>query len=124
MLLEHRNREYMLSRKNRAAANRIPPISAMLNCDDRKKFSTFVELLVQINKRINPEEYAVPARSRSKKKTKECNLENLYKKGSQSSGPCLILIAHALSLLQYFKHLICDKAYDRHRGIIFNARYV
>ena len=88
----------MIIKKNRAVSRL--PASAILNCDDRKKFAAFVGLLVQINKRINPstqelrrtrpEEYAAPTRTRSKKKTKECNLESLYKKGSQNRGPCFL----------------------------------
>jgi hypothetical protein len=89
----------MFTKKNRAIV-RIPS-NAILNCDDRKKFSAIVALLVQVNKRINPtqelrrtgpDEYAAPARIRSKKKTKECTLENLYKEGSQNCGPLLFLI--------------------------------
>ena len=75
-------------KKNRAAI-RIPP-SAVLNCDDRKKFSAFVALLVQINKRINPDDYSVPTRTRSKK-TKKIDLGKPCREGSQNSGPCLLL---------------------------------
>lgn len=77
----------MIIKKNRAVSRL--PASAVLNCEDRKKFSAFVALMVAVNKRINPDEYAVAAKTRSKKKTKECNLENLYKKGSQNCGPIL-----------------------------------
>lgn len=114
----------MISKKNRAAVRL--PANAVLNCDDRKKFSAFVALLVQVNKRINPEEYAAPARARSKRKTKECNLENLYKKGSQSPtslklrrtgcGPSLLLTT-ALSLWKHFKLCSIGKTDDRHYRI-------
>lgn len=98
-------------KKNRAAI-RIPA-SAVLNSDDRKKFSVFVALLVQVNKRINPDEYAVPAKARAKKKTKECDLEKLHKEGSQNRGPCLLFIIHTLScIFDYFKICSIGKAYD------------
>lgn len=107
----------MISKKNRAAVRL--PVSNVLNCDDRKKFSAFVALLVQVNKRINPEEYSAPARVRAKKKTKECNLENLYKEGSQSRGPCLLLMLDALSFIfDLYKIRSIGKAYDRYRSII------
>jgi|GEM_PF-4616125 hypothetical protein len=80
----------MISKKNRAVSRL--PISAVLNCDDRKKFAAFVGLLVQINKRINPEEYAVTERTRSKK-TKKIDLERTYKEGSQNRGPLFFLIS-------------------------------
>jgi hypothetical protein len=42
----------MMIKKNRAVSRL--PASAVINCDDRKKYAAFVGLLVQINKRINP----------------------------------------------------------------------
>ena len=114
----------MLSRKNRAA-NRILPVSAFLNCEDRKKFSAFVALMVAVNKRINPDEYAAPARMRSKKKTKECKLENLYKEGSQSGGPCLLLIIYALlCILDRKKIFIMVNAYDRYSSFTSSSRFI
>jgi hypothetical protein len=68
----------MILKKNRAVSHL--PVSTVLNCDDRKKFSAFVGLLVQVNKHINPDEYLAAARARIKKKTKKGNLEYFYKK--------------------------------------------
>ncbi len=113
----------MIIKKNRTA-NRIPPVSAFLNCEDRKKFSAFVALMVAVNKRINPDEYAAPARTRSKKKTRECNLENLYKEGSQNRGPLLFLITHALSLLLHLKCLSSGKTNDRYSSITPQPRFI
>lgn len=112
----------MIVKKNRAISRL--PASAILNCEDRKKFSAFVALIVAVNKRINPDEYIAPRRARSKKKIIECNLENLYKEGSQKSGPCLLLITHALSLLQLFKNLSSGKAYDRYRSINSQPEFI
>jgi len=96
----------MIIKKNRAVSRL--PASAVLNCDDRKKFAAFVGLLVQINKRINPstqelrrtrpEEYTAPTRTRSKK-TKKIDLGKPCREGSQKCGPLLFLITHTLSLL-------------------------
>ncbi len=111
----------MIIKKNRAVS-RLPE-SAVLNCDDRKKFAAFVGLLVQINKRINPEEYAVTARTRSKK-TKKIDLGKLYNEGSQNCGPLLFLITHALSLLLHLKYLNSGKANDRYSSIISQPRFI
>ncbi len=122
----------MISKKNRAVSRL--PISAILNCDDRKKFAAFVGLLVQINKRINPEEYTVTTRTRSKK-TKKIDLEKTYKEGSQKCGPlpssprlrrtCLLLIIDTLScIFNYFKICSIGKAYDRYSSITPQPRFI
>lgn len=111
----------MMIKKNRAVSRL--PASAVLNCDDRKKFAAFVGLLVQINKRINPEEYAAPTRTRSKK-TKKIDLGKSWREGSQSCGPLLFLITHALSLLLHLKYLSSGKANDRYSSIIPQPRFL
>ena len=111
----------MISKKNRAAIG-IPP-NAVLNCDDRKKFSAFVALLVQVNKRINPEEYTVAKNTRSKK-TKKSDLNKSCGEGSQYRGPLLFLIMHALSLWELFKYFSSGIADDRHRSFTSSPRFI
>jgi hypothetical protein len=109
----------MIEKKNRTTTH--VPMNAVLNCDDRKKFSAFVALLVQINKRINADEYA-DIRNCSKK---------AKRKGSQNGEPlqfdlrqAFFLISYALSLMQHFKLHNLIPHYDRHRCITSLTRFV
>lgn len=112
----------MIIKKNRAVSRL--PASAVLNCDDRKKFSAFVALLVQVNKRINPEEYTVAKNTRSKK-TKKSDLSKSYKEGSQYRGPLLFLNMYALSfIIDRYRTFSMVNSYDRYSGFTSLSRHI
>lgn len=112
----------MISKKNRAAVRL--PASAVLNCDDRKKFSAFVALLVQVNKRINPDEYPATATHRTRtKKTKKSDLSKYCGEDSQKCGSSFLLTT-ALSLWKLFKICSSGTADDRHHSITSYTRFI
>lgn len=102
----------MIIKKNRAVSRL--PISAAINYDDYKKFSAFVALLVQIDKRINMD--ATTKKTRSKKATKSA-LSKSCREGSQYREPLLFLITHALSFIfdRYKIHNLVNQ-YDRYNS--------
>ncbi len=105
----------MIVKKNRVI--NIPTF----NCDDRKKFSAFVALLVQIDKCINADTHAETSKTRTKKAKKArkpCGPLRL------SSGQAFLLPITALSLWELFKICSIGKAYDRYSSIITSPGFI
>jgi hypothetical protein len=106
--------------RNKRAVIRAPG-NPVLNINDRKKFSAFVALLVQIDKRINAN--GKTANKAKLKKTKDALLGQ-YIKGSQSRGPFLLFIITLSCMFDRF--IINIKAYinDRYSSSSSFFRYV
>lgn len=106
-------------RRNRRATIR-PPANPVLNINDRKKFSAFVALLVQIDRRIN-----ASGKETNKAKLRKAKdaLLGQYKKGSQFRGP-FILFINELSCILDLLILSLGNAYDRYRSSTSFFRYV
>ena len=119
MILEHRNRAYMLLRNRRAVVR--PPANPVLNNNDRKKFSAFVALLVQIDRRIS-----ATGKETNKVKLRKAKdaLIGQYKKGSQCRGPFLLLINTLSCMIDRFIINIKACIYDRYSSSTSFFRYV
>lgn len=105
--------------RNRRAAIR-PPANPVLNINDRRKFSAFIALLVQIDKRISA---SGKAPNKAKLRKAKDALLGQYKKGSQPRGPFLFL-KNKLSFIFDILILSLVNAYDRYSRSTSFFRYV
>lgn len=100
----------MLLRNRRAAIR--PPANPVLNNNDRKKFSAFVALLVQIDRRIS-----ATGKETNKAKLRKAKdaLIGQYKKGSQPRGPVFlkqILYSYINSLISFIQRTLHENAFE------------
>lgn len=117
-------------RRNRRAAIR-PPANHVLNSNDNRKFSAFVALLVQIDRRIS-----APGKETNKAKLRKAKdaLLGQYKKGSQAPTslklrrtgcePFLLLLNTLSCMLDRFIFNTWACIYDRYSSSTSFFRYV